>query len=154
MHAAAMAQLRSMGALGPMRLAAPPPHRSPGELGRSIRAIEVRAATDLRGAIEEAERLRGDFPRSGVLLARLSVLYLADAREGDAISTARDAIELALAVGAGPLATSVWDDFADRADALTLDAPTLDALGRAFRYQGRAEEARACFARASADPAP
>jgi tetratricopeptide (TPR) repeat protein len=149
MHADAMRQLSALGALGPMRIAAPPSRRTPRDLGATLERVEVLAAADLPAAILEAELLRDEYPRSAALLSALGTLYLASGRTAEAATAAREAIVQALATGATPVAARVFEDFRDHRTSLALDAGVLLALGRSFGHRGRFADAAECIERAA-----
>lgn len=150
MHSEAMVQLKALGSLGPMRIAAPPARRSAPVLQRELERIDVRAATDLDDALSAAEQLKSDYPRSALLLSTLGTLYLAADRIDEAVAAAREAINQALRNGATPVAARVYEAFHDHREALLLDAAILLSLGRAYGHQKRWADAVECIERAGA----
>ncbi len=147
MHREAMAQLRAMGALGPMRLASPPARRTSAELRRAIAEMETLATTDMSAAVDAGRGLRAAFPKSAAVLSRLAVFERAAGHDDAARGTASEAIDAALGIGATSVALDLYDDFAQELEKVEMRASTLLALAGALSKRGRPDLVRRCVER-------
>jgi hypothetical protein len=109
--------------------------------------LKQRAASDLPGAIAEAEALKARVPNNRLVLSQLTRLYLLADRIPDGLSCGAETLSRALSVGDGGLAAEVFAQLGEHKKALKLQPNHWDALARALLTRLNFADAAWCFVR-------
>ncbi|HUL59148.1 MAG TPA: hypothetical protein VLU43_07735 [Anaeromyxobacteraceae bacterium] len=131
------------------------PAPSAVDLRRALAGIAARAATDLQGALADAEALEVQAPGEATVSSQLTALYLRAQRIGEALACGARAIARAVEGGNGKIACEVFGALREHRKGLALEDAGWQGLARALVAQASFADAAWCyvqFGAAGTDP--
>ena len=117
------------------------------DVQHALAKLIEQAASDLPGAIAEAEALKARLPGNRLVLSQLTRLYLLANQIPDGLSCGAETLSRALSVGDGGLAAEVFAQLGEHKKALKLQPKYWDGLARAMLTRLNFADAAWCFVR-------
>jgi len=115
------------------------------DVHQTLAKLKERAASDLPGAIAEAEALKARAPGNPLVLSQLTRFYVLANRIPDGLSCGTETLSRALAGGDGGLAAEVFAHLGEHKKALKLQPNDWDGLARALLTKLNFADAAWCF---------
>ena len=142
---AAPAVTAEVTASGPADSVSPAPTNGAEDVQHALTQLAERAASDLQGAIAEAEALKARAPGNPLVLTELTRLYVLANRIPDGLACGAETLSRALAGGDGGLAVEVFAQLSEHKKALKLQPNDWDGLARALLTKLNFADAAWCF---------
>ena len=145
---AAPAVAAQVTAPAPVDSVASAPTNGAEDVQHALTKLTERAASDLPGAIAEAEALKARAPGNPLVLSQLTQLYVLASRIPDGLSCGAETLSRALSEGNGGLAAQVFAQLSEHKKALQLQPNDWDELARALLTKLNFADAAWCFVKA------